>query len=820
MVNIRRLSLLVLIVCLLTGILSAEIPDKDKKFFAAFTKTKRNINATKLQYMERFFPLVGLTKDDAVNIYNYTHKTPVTYPDMLKNVEGITPEKIKILMKYFVFEQPQKTTTPKSKTDLSVGEEETIDDIIESSIGESTDEETDELEILQKYKDEPLDINQASMAELQEFPWITPILGLQIIKYRQEKGGFKKISDLKKVPGMTDDVYNNLKQFITVGKVYEVVKGKKVKVPPKLSGKIITRVLCDYPYSEEYLKNGVYNRYVHNPIGLKEKGVIKYGSLAEAGYMAERDVGEEDWNDSQKYYLQLNNLYFVKKFIFGNYRLYFGQGLVLYPAGGPMKGGEVITIKQKSRGIRTDLASDENAYYYGPAIQIGIDWIDVYAFYSFKWYDATVEDQGTRNVASDYDDDTPDDPSDNIISSFDTADDGKHLTTSDKKKIDTLQRKFIGSRIEVNPMPEIKAGITYFHSTYSIPINPEVKNNYYYKFRGDWLDAFGLDFDYIYKSINFFGEIAWSFFPKIDDPIYYDPYNPDNSNKKDSGMGIVLGSVLDVGKFETAVLYRKYDKNFYNFDNGGFQESDDENEEGFYWATRLKLDRETKVWLYLDAYRTEWRKYNEIMPTRGYEVYGQLERKFLRKFKYTFRTKIENKDMKVSQASTGISKLIWVQNDWRIRNEIQWQPATSIRYKLRYEFSRTEYEDLNTLYNGYMIFADIQYKPTKRLTFYVRDIVFDGVYEAGIWEYENTIPSYMENNSFNGQGNRFYFMIKDDIDKNLLWAFKMARTTYFKATSITVNPIGEEQTLSESEQAANLLGNSQYDFRLEVQYKF
>ncbi len=812
----KKIILCSILLIVTTNILCAEISaEKDKNFFKIFTKTKRNINTIKLKYLKKFFPLIGLTEKDAINIYKFAKKEPITSVEMLRKIPEISERKINILKKYFVF----KGTKKKRKETIR---EEDIDEIIEPLIDELKDEESDIKETLEKYKDSPLDLNTATIVEIQEFPWITPILGLKIIKYRDKKGGFEKLSELKKVPGMTDEIYNKLKPFVTVKKEFIIVKGKTVKEKPKISGKIISRIIYDYPYSEEYLKENVYKRYIHNPVGIKEKIELNYGKIAKAGFMAERDAGEKDWNDMQKYYIQFNNFYFIKKIIWGNYKLYFGQGLVLYPTSSAMKKGEIIKIKQESKGIKPDMGSEENAYFYGPAIQLGIDCIDIFGFYSFKKYDATVEDQGTRLVSNDYNDDTPDDPSDNIITSFDTEDDGKHLTVNDKNKIDRLERKFIGGRIELSPSPKIKIGTSYFHSTYSIPINPEVKNNYYYKFRGDKLDALGFDFDFIYKSINIFGEIACSFFPKIVNPVYYDPYDPNNSDKKDNGMGIVIGKIIDVGKFKTAILYRKYDKDFYNYDNHGFQESDDQNEEGFYWAIRLNLDSQTKVRMYIDIYRMDWRKYYEIMPTRGYEVYTQIERKFLRKFKYTFRTKIENKDMKVSTDKG--DELFWVQNDWRVRNEIEWAPSKIVKYRLRYEFSKTEYEDLNMLYNGYLIFVDIKYSPTKRLTFYLRDIMFDMPYEARIWEYENTIPSYMENLTFygtgEGKGNRIYLLIKDQINKNLLWAFKIARTTYFKTTSIEQSELLGEEEEKEENIPETVLGNTQYDFRMEVQYMF
>jgi len=796
---------IILIFSILINNLYSQLTENDKKFFEKFTKTKRNINTIKLKYLKKFFPMIGLSEQDAENIYKYRLKTPISSEDDLKNIPNITEEKISTLKNYFIFKIPEPEEGEVS-----------IDEIIEQIAGESQSEELDELETLQKYKDSPLDLNRATMAELQEFPFLSPILALKIIKYRDEKGGFKSVSELKKVPDMTSEVYEKLKPFVTIGKEYIVVKGEKKKVPDKLSGKLTTRFLIDYPYSQKYLSDNVYKRPIHNPIGLKEKLELKYARWAEAGYVAERDVGEKDLNDMQKFYIMGKDLYYIRKIIFGNYRLYFGQGLVLYPPGGPLKGGEVYKIKQKSVGIKPDLTADENAYYFGPAIELNYKPVTVFAFYSFKKYDATVEDQGTRNVSSDYKDDTPDDPSDNIITSFDPKSDGIHRTQKDEKNRETLERKFIGGRIEINPLATLKFGTTYFHSTYSIPINPEVKNNYYYHFRGDWLDCLGFDFDFIYGAINLFGEIAFSFFPKVNDPVYYNPYDKNNPNKSDNGMGLVLGKVIDVGKFETALLYRYYSYNFYNYDNGGFQEADDENEEGLYLGTRLRIDKETKLWFYADIYRHPWRRYYEIMPSRGYELYTQIERKFMRKFVYTFRAKFENKDMIDS------SKLIWKEYDWRIRNEVEWNPDKNIKYALRYEFSRTAIDEFNKLYNGYLLFLDAQYKVEKRLTFYLRDIIFNTPYDARIWEYENTIPSYMENLAFygTGMGNRIYLMIKDDVSKNLLWALKVARTTYFKAGSIVVTEVGEEQQITETTRTETLLGSSEYDFRLEIQYKF
>jgi comEA protein len=68
-----------------------------------------------------------------------------------------------------------------------------------------------------KANDQKININTASLEELQKLPRIGPQVAQRIIDYRKENGNFKKIEELLKVRGIGEKTFNQLKDLITVG---------------------------------------------------------------------------------------------------------------------------------------------------------------------------------------------------------------------------------------------------------------------------------------------------------------------------------------------------------------------------------------------------------------------------------------------------------------------------------------------------------------------------------------------------------------------------------------------------------------------------
>ena len=59
-----------------------------------------------------------------------------------------------------------------------------------------------------------VNINTASQTELEELPGIGPSISSRIIEYRNQKGNFKKIEDVKNVTGIGDSKFEKIKDLI------------------------------------------------------------------------------------------------------------------------------------------------------------------------------------------------------------------------------------------------------------------------------------------------------------------------------------------------------------------------------------------------------------------------------------------------------------------------------------------------------------------------------------------------------------------------------------------------------------------------------
>jgi comEA protein len=62
-----------------------------------------------------------------------------------------------------------------------------------------------------------VNINTASLEELQKLPRVGPQIAQRILDYRKENGNFKRVEDILKVRGVGEKMYEQLKDLITVG---------------------------------------------------------------------------------------------------------------------------------------------------------------------------------------------------------------------------------------------------------------------------------------------------------------------------------------------------------------------------------------------------------------------------------------------------------------------------------------------------------------------------------------------------------------------------------------------------------------------------
>jgi competence ComEA-like helix-hairpin-helix protein len=76
-------------------------------------------------------------------------------------------------------------------------------------------------DVIEAPSDVKIDLNAASLAQLEKFPGIGFIHAQRIVNYRAESGPFKELDDLQKVPGLTSEMIEDLHDYLIVEVVTE-----------------------------------------------------------------------------------------------------------------------------------------------------------------------------------------------------------------------------------------------------------------------------------------------------------------------------------------------------------------------------------------------------------------------------------------------------------------------------------------------------------------------------------------------------------------------------------------------------------------------
>jgi competence protein ComEA len=61
-----------------------------------------------------------------------------------------------------------------------------------------------------------VNLNTATLAQLDTLPGVGPVLGQRIIDFRTKHGGFRSVNDLRQVDGVGDETFGRLKDLVVV----------------------------------------------------------------------------------------------------------------------------------------------------------------------------------------------------------------------------------------------------------------------------------------------------------------------------------------------------------------------------------------------------------------------------------------------------------------------------------------------------------------------------------------------------------------------------------------------------------------------------
>jgi hypothetical protein len=407
---------------------------------------------------------------------------------------------------------------------------------------------------LSNLSENPLNLNIVTANQLRQIPFLTDVQITNLLEYRQKQRELVSIYELKNIQSLDMETIELILPFVYVG---EIEKTRSISF----------KNLLDYGKNELLLR---YDRCLNEKSGYKEKpdsilqlypnrkyvGEPFYTSLRytysfdnrlQAGIVAEKDPGEAFWNSYHKGYdyysihALLRELGKIRVLAIGDYKVSFGQGLVISNDFTPSRSSILAQAERRNNGFRRHYSTNESDFFRGIATTVTLGKIDVSAFFSHRLADATVSDQ--------------------TISSFKT--DGLHRTKSDLDKKGNIQIQTTGGNIRYTS-PNFLIGLTaltYSFGGSSVEPTHMPYNRFY--FRGKRNTNAGVDYSWRHRQIVLFGETALS------------------ANGAMATLNALQWSAAS--GLKALILYRHFDRKYQAFYGNAFSQSSTvQNEEGLY----------------------------------------------------------------------------------------------------------------------------------------------------------------------------------------------------------------------------------------------
>lgn len=276
--------------------------------------------------------------------------------------------------------------------------------LIEQKLAEALEEEliTESEYILSMNRIEalylsPLDINSVQQDILSGIPLLTPYQTYHLIHYRLNHGGFRSLYDLKMVEGWDEETLKWALPLFQCRNEATTALGKQVKTG-LLQGRTHLALNSSYQLGTSS------QDYIGPPLGT----ALRFQYQSKAGLSmalgVEQDRYEPWYYDGRKGFdaylghIALSNTGVVKRLILGDYRIGWGEGLVIAQGYQPRRlslgGGQ-------TRGIRPMMGLAEGGRMRGIASDFDLGSLRLALFASHRRMDGNIDEEGVITALSD-----------------------------------------------------------------------------------------------------------------------------------------------------------------------------------------------------------------------------------------------------------------------------------------------------------------------------------------------------------------------------------------------------------------------------------
>ncbi|MDX1939453.1 MAG: helix-hairpin-helix domain-containing protein [Saprospiraceae bacterium] len=644
------------------------------------------------------------------------------------------------------------------RTDPPDETQELIEDFLQNTDGEGAFDFNTIFEQLEDFRRNPINLNKANEASLRELRLLSDAQILDLLNYRQEVGELIAVHELQAVPGFDLSIIRLILPYVTVsGDVddYQIPFSKMLAGGQHELYLRWSRILEQQKGFTTSETNA--SRYLGDPNQLYFRYRHAYGTRLSYGITGEKDRGEEFFKGSNEQGFDFYSAHFfvrdynknIKAIALGDYSVSFGQGLVLFTGFGIGKSSSPMTVKRTGRVLRPYTSANEVNFFRGVATTLAFgENVEATIFASSRGRDANLI---VPNDTSE---------SDIEIRSFTSFDlDGLHRTGSEIADENALQQFTVGGNIKLsNRYGHIGLNVLYDQFDKTLEINQKPYNRFY--FSDDRLMNASLDYSYLWRNFNFFGETAMS-----------------DNGALASINGILIG--LD-RKVDLAVLYRYFPRDYQALNANPFAEtSGARNEQGLYIGLEIRPIRNWTLSTYFDAWKHPWIRFDAAAPSRGFEYRTRLAYEQRRRLRTYLEVREEVKERNSPEPANKTEVLTDIRTfQMRLHAERDLSKSLELRSRIDWGFSQVGESGQS---NGFAIYQDILFRPIGfPLSFTARYSIFDTQgFETRFYSFENDLLYNFSIPAYYNRGTRFYLNIRCRIGRNLTVEGRVAQT-YWK----------------------------------------
>ena len=603
------------------------------------------------------------------------------------------------------------------------------DNLIEELENIEIEDENDFIEELSEFYDalEKININDLSPEVALIFLKMTDYQYYQLQKYIAENGFLVSIYELAAVEGFTVEYVQQIEPYLMAAAVDRNRKLTFKSLFKRPKHKLLIR------YAQVLEKKAGYdkNRNTHY-VGTPQQYAFRYNFSASEhitlGFSGKKNAGEEFFKGSQKqgfgfysFHLQVKKIGLLQSVIAGDYRLHFGQGLIMGTGFLNNSSGEVRKTGAAQRPVT---AMNQSNFLRGIALQLGNYKYSGVVFFGHRFFDGNVVEV------------EPD------IFAFEGAltNTGLHRTETELNKRNALFNKVYGGHFRAN-FKTFKIGAQIVRSEFSLPVLPSARPYQYFDFSGKGLCNASVDYQALIKHHILFGEVAAS---------------------STRGYAILQGAIFKIdSRMKLSALFRHFSKNFTALDGKPYSKNSKlNNETGLLLTSEIILSNKVNMTALFDIYQFHWLRYLIDKPLSYLDASLRFDVSVSRNcallVRYNYKT--QNKNFRDEQPYNQILET----QQHRLRVVFSYTFLQYLQFKSEVSgvYNRNMHKKENRF--GLLAYQDFGVNISKTgLDLKLRFAIFDtDTYDERLYAYENDLTYTFTINSYYYRGCKSYFILK------------------------------------------------------------